>query len=147
MHTAYVCVCVCVCTLSYFSCVQLFVTLWTIACQALLFMECSRQEYWSGLPLPSTGDLPNPGIKPMSLVSPALAGRLFTTAPPGKQVYIYIPAYIYICPTLCDPMDCSRPGFPVLYYLPDFAQTHVTLSWWCHPAISSSVAPFSSCPI
>ena len=48
--------------------------------------------------------------------------------------------YIYICPTLCDPMDCSRPGFPVLYYLPDFAQTHVTLSWWCHPAISSSVA-------
>ena len=63
------------------SCVQLFVTLWTIAYQVPLFMEFSRQEYWSGLPLPPPGDLPDPGIKP---VSPALAGRFFTTVPPGK---------------------------------------------------------------
>ena len=57
---------------------------WTIACQAPLSMGFSRQEYWSGLPCPPSGDLPDPGIKPMSLVSPALAGGLFTLAPPGK---------------------------------------------------------------
>ena len=90
MHTACVCVCVCVYTLSCFSDVQLFVTLWTIACQALLLMECSRQEYWSGLPRPSPGDLPNPGIKPVSLSSPALAGRFFTTVPPGKPVCVCV---------------------------------------------------------
>ena len=49
-----------------------------------LSMEFSRQEYWSGLPFPSPGDLPNPGIEPTSLASPALAGRFFTFAPPGK---------------------------------------------------------------
>ena len=47
------------------------------------------------------------------------------------------------CPTLCDPMDCSTPGFPVLHHLLEFAQTDV-LSQWCHPTISSSVAHFSS---
>ena len=51
------------------------------------------------------------------------------------------------CPTLCDPMDCSTPGFPVHHQLPEFTQTHVDYSsWWCHPTISSSVVPFSSCP-
>ena len=62
-----------VCMLSHFSCVQLFETLWTVA---PLFMRFSRQEYWSGLPCPSPGDLPDPGIKPRSLMSPALAGGL-----------------------------------------------------------------------
>ena len=52
--------------------------------QAPLSMEFSRQEYWSGLPFPTPGDLPNPEIKPESLVSPALAGRFFTTVPPGE---------------------------------------------------------------
>ena len=64
--------------LSCFICVQLFLTLWTIAHQAPLSMRFSRQEYWSGLPCPSPGDLPDPGIKPTSLTSPALAGRYFT---------------------------------------------------------------------
>ena len=50
------------------------------------------------------------------------------------------------CLTLCDPMDYSMPGFSVLYQLPKFAQTHVHCSRWCHPTISSSVIPFSSCP-
>ena len=50
------------------------------------------------------------------------------------------------CPTLCDPMNCSMPGFSVLHYLPEFAQTQGPLSQRCHPTISSSVAPFSSCP-
>ena len=67
-----------------FSHVRLTVTPWTAACQAPLSMEFSRQEYWSGLPCPLSGDLPNPGIEPMPLVSPALAGGFFTTGPPRK---------------------------------------------------------------
>ena len=62
---------------------QLFVTSWTVACQAPLSMGFPRQEYWSGLPFPSPGDLPDSGIKPMS---PALAGRFFTTEPPTKPL-------------------------------------------------------------
>ena len=63
------------CWISYsLSCVWLFVTPWTVACQALLSMEFSKQEYWKGLPLPTPGDLPNLGIKP---VSPALASWLY----------------------------------------------------------------------
>ena len=48
-------------------------------------------------------------------------------------------------PTLCNQVNCSTPGFPVLHYLPEFAQTHCPLSRWCHPVISSFVAAFSSC--
>ena len=55
------------CMLSCFSCIRLFETLWTVVCQAPLSMGFSRQEYWSGLPFPSPGDLPSPGIKPGSL--------------------------------------------------------------------------------
>ena len=64
--------------------VQLFATLWTVAHQALLSMDFSRQEYWSELPFPPSGDFPDPGIEPASLTSPALAGGFFTTMPPGK---------------------------------------------------------------
>ena len=105
--------------LSCFSCVQLFVTLWTVARQARLSTGFSRQGYWSGLPCPPPGDLLNPGIEHRSLVSPVLVGRFFTTsttreAVPGAQllkcmslslhmmlllyIYIYnICTYIYIC--------------------------------------------------
>ena len=69
------------CVLSH---VQLFVTPWTVACQAPLSMGFSKQDYWSGLPFPSTRDLPNPDNKPTSLVSPTLAGGFFTTVPLGK---------------------------------------------------------------
>ena len=64
-------------------------TPWTTAYQALLSMEFSRQEYWSGLSFPSLGDLPNPGIEPMSLEPPALARGFFTTSPRRKQLVIY----------------------------------------------------------
>ena len=63
--------------------VQLFVTPWTVAHQAPLFLGLPRQEYSRGLLFPSPGDLPDPGIKPMS---PALAGGFFTTEPPGKSL-------------------------------------------------------------
>ena len=51
-----------------------------------------------------------------------------------------------LCPTLCDPMNRSTPGLPVHHQLPEFTQTQRPSSWWCHPAISSSVVPFSCCP-
>ena len=66
--------------LSCFSCIRLLATLWTVVCQAPLSMGFSRQEYWSGLPFPSPGDLPDPGIEPASPVSPALAGGFFAAS-------------------------------------------------------------------
>ena len=65
-----------------FSCVQLFVTPWTVAGQAPLSLWFPRQEYWGGLPFSSPGDLPHPGTEPVSLTHPALAGRFFTTETP-----------------------------------------------------------------
>ena len=83
------------------SCVRLFQTTWIVAGQTPLSMRFPRQEYRSGLPFLSPGDLPDPRIEPTSLSSPALAGRFFTIAPPGSlcqfllhnkvnQLYIYI---------------------------------------------------------
>ena len=66
--------------------VQLLVTPWTVAHQAPLSTGFSRQEYWSGLPFLPLGDLPDSGIERISLASPALAGRFFTTEPPGKPL-------------------------------------------------------------
>ena len=65
--------------------VRLFVTPWTVTHQVPSPTEFSRQEYWSGLPFPTPGDLPNPGIKPTSPKSPALAGGFFTTVPLGNR--------------------------------------------------------------
>ena len=72
------------------SCVQVFAAPWTVAHQALLPMEFSRQEHWNGLSFPTPGNLPNPGIEPVSVAFPALAGRFFTTstaweAPTGSE--------------------------------------------------------------
>ena len=66
------------------SCIWLFVTPWALACQVPLSMVFLRQEYLSGLPFPSPGDLPNPGIKS---ATPLLAGRFFTAESPGKHFY------------------------------------------------------------
>ena len=73
--------------------VQLTETPWTVAHQCPLSMGFSRQEYWTGLPCPPPGDLPDPGIEPASLMSPALAGGFFTTSaiwePPGFHTFIH----------------------------------------------------------
>ena len=61
--------------------------LWTIAHQVHLSMGFSRQEYWSGLPCPSPGNLPEPGIEPASLMSPTLAGGFFTTSATWEAWY------------------------------------------------------------
>ena len=59
----------------------------TAAYQAPLSIQFSRREYWSGLPCPLPEDLPDPGIEPVSLPPPALAGGFFSTAPPGKPIF------------------------------------------------------------
>ena len=77
------------CILSRFSYAQLFATPGTVAGQALLSMGFSRQEYWSTLLFPSPGDLPDPGIKPTSLTSPAMAGGFFTTTATWEALPFY----------------------------------------------------------
>ena len=99
-----------------FSCVRLFATPWTVAHQAPLSMEFSRQEHWSGLPFPSPGVLPHSGNEPTSL---ALAGRCFTPEPPGKPVYTYAGLFIYIYINI----------YINIYIFGDASLSHVT--WKC----------------
>ena len=77
-------VCVCVCSAMPDS-----VTPWTVVHQTPLSMEFSRQEYWSGVPFPTPGDRPKPGIEPESFVSPALAGRFFFTTSAAWEAPYY----------------------------------------------------------
>ena len=101
-----------VCKLSRFRHVQLFVTPWTIACQAPLSMRFSRQESWSGLPCPP-GDLPTQGPDRPLLSLLGQAGSLLL-APPGKPVSSAATAKsLQSCLTLCSPIDCSPPGSSV----------------------------------
>ena len=126
--------------LSCFSRVPLFATLWTVAHQASLSMGFSRQEYWSGLPCPPPGNLPYPGIEPGfpalqvdSLLSESwekpygsmheskiqergqvwclLFGNLLSSGSSSNWKSESI--VTQLCPTLCDPMDCSPPGFSI----------------------------------
>ena len=108
--------------LSHFSQVWPFLTLWTNTRQALLAMGFSRQEYWSELLRPPPGDLPDPGLKPASLKSPALTGKFFTTSAIWEahlihSIYINPAAaatkLLQSCLTLSNPIDGSPPGSPV----------------------------------
>ena len=118
-----------------------FVSPRTVKFQAPLFMGFPRQEYWSGLPFPSSGDLPDPGIKP---AYPALAGRLFTTGPPGKPQN----SVQFSCSVVSDslrPHEPQHTRHPCPSPTPGVHPNPCPLSWWYHPTISSSVIPFSSC--
>ena len=98
----------CACSVAQ-SCLTLCDPTDCVAHQAPLSMGFSRQEYWSRLPFPFLGDRPNPRIKPRP---PALTGRFFTAVPPLKPSS-QVPAgclVAQLCPTLCDPMECSPPG-------------------------------------
>ena len=75
---------------------QLFAALWTAAHQALLSIEFSRQEYWSGLPFASPGDLPDPGIEPRSPALQVDSLLLHRLVSPGSQVWSLTPAYLYL---------------------------------------------------
>ena len=106
--------------------VQFFVTPWTVALQAPLSMGFSRQEYQSGLPFPTPGDLLNPGIEPSLLyLLPCQADSLLLrhVGSPRKKIS-HFSSVAQSCPTLCDPMNCSTPGLPVHHQLPEFTQTH-----------------------
>ena len=87
----------------------------------------SSQESWSGLPCPTPGDLPNPGIEPRS---PTLQADSLPSEPS-----VQFSSVTQSCPTLCDPMNCSTPGLPVYHQLPEFTQIHVH---WVGDAIQPS---------
>ena len=122
----FVCVCEHTCT---GACTQSCLTLltpWTVAHQAPLLMEFSRQEYWSGVPLPPLGDLPDAGIEPAPLASPSLAGGFFTASAPlpgrgcpltreGKPPYqggCCCSSVTKSCLTLCDSMELQHTRLP-----------------------------------
>ena len=107
----------------YLSHFQIFGTPWTVDFQAPLSMEFSREEYWSGLPFPSTWDLPNPGIKPSLLHS----GRFFI---------VWATREAQILLTLCDRIDLSPPGSSAHGIL----QAR-TLEWAAMPSSSISSWP------
>ena len=121
-----------VCDLSHFSHVRLFATLWTIVSQDPQSMRFSRQEYWSGLPHTSPGDLLDPGIKPAFLNSPILVGWFFLPiAPPRKSNYLLWSEVkvAQTCPILCDPMDWSPPVSSVHGILQARVMEWVTISF------------------
>ena len=95
--------------------IRFFGTLWTVVHQAPLSMGFSRQEYWSGSPCSPLGDLPDPGIEPTSLGAPALAGRFFTTEPPGKPNKGSGPCYSASRPTDSSPL--ALQDIPCLQFL------------------------------
>ena len=118
--------------------VRLFATLWTVAHQAPLSIGFSKPEYWSGLPFPSPGDLPTPGIKATSpaLHVDSLPIESFSSVQFSRSV-------------LSDslrPHESQHTRPPCPSPTPRVHSNSCPLSRWCHPAISSSVFPFSSCP-
>ena len=112
------------CVLSCFSHVWLFVTPWTVARQAPLSKRFSRQESWSDLPCPPSGDLPYPRIELLYLLHWQECS--LPLAPPRKPPLQCISSVQLLSHVrLCDSMNRSMPGLPVHHQLPEFTQTHV----------------------
>ena len=127
--------------------IQFFATPWTIAYQALPSIGFSRQEYWSGLPCPPPGGLPNPGIKHESVAPPALAGRLFTTSATWEAHTIGFSSAQSLSRVrlFATPRIAARQAS--LFITISRSSFRLTsIESMSHPAISSSVVPFSSCP-
>ena len=122
-----------------------FVTSWTVTHQASPTLEFPRQEYWCEWPFPFPGDLPNPVVEPKS---PALAGRFFTTEPPGKPTLSFQSVQFSgsVVSDSLQPHELQHAGPPCPSPTPGVHPNLCPLSRWCHPTISSSVVPFSSCP-
>ena len=109
--------------LSHLSRVQFFATLWAVAQQAPLSIGFSWQEWWSGLPFPPPGELPNPRIEPVSFKSPALAGRQFTTnatweAHKNLRAFFFLICYYF-------------PGYHFLKFLLDCLVDLQSVSFRC----------------
>ena len=118
----------CVLLLSCFSRVRLCVTPWTVTRQAPLSMGFSRQEYWSGVQCSPPGDLPDPGIKPAFLMSPALAGRLFATNATWEALWNHRTVYksrLLLRTLLAAEVD-TDPGMPALHMVQD----HTRVGAW-----------------
>jgi len=128
----------CACVLSHFSQVQLFVTLWTVACQAPLSVGFSRQRYWSGLPCPPPGNLSDPGIELTALTFPTLAGRFSTTSATWEVLCYHLRKHILntsatawvALPSFCLPLSPN----PVSQWNSGFAS-----SKQCHPRHTTSL--------
>ena len=133
------------CVFSHFSHVWFFVTPWTVAHQAPLSMGVSRQRYWSGLPYPPPGDLPDPGIEPVSLTSLSLTGEFFTTSATWETTVFKVKVlmlgllsylmtkpwpYILVSPTLSSLASCS--GFALDYLLLPYIYLFL---WDSNPAL------------
>ena len=105
-------------------------------------------EYWNGLPFPVPEDLPDPGIKPKSLMSPALASRFFTIAPPGKpnnnNQFSSVHFSLLVMSNSLQPHGLHQARLPCPSPTPRAYSNSCASSRWCHPTISSSVIPFSS---
>ena len=127
----------CVCSVAQ-SC--LFATPWTVAHQGPKSMGLSRQEYWSRLPFPSSGEFTNPGIEPPS---PALAGGFFITETSG---FYSVQFSRSVASDSLWPHESQHARPPCPSPTPRVYSNSCPSSRWCHPAISSSVIPFSSCP-
>ena len=112
---------------------QVFATLWTVACQAPLSMEFSRPEYWSGLPCPSPGNLPDPGIEPCLLHRRQILYCL------SHQVQFS--SVVQSCLTL----RLQHARLPYPSPSPRACSNTCPSSQWCHLTMSSSATPFSSC--
>ena len=107
-------------------------------------MGFSWQEYWSGLLWHPPGDLPDSGIETVSLVSSIGGQALYHQHYLESSGLVQFSPVAQSCPTLCDPLDCSMPGFPVHHQLPGAYSNSYPLSWWCYQTISSSVSPSPS---
>ena len=121
-----------------------FVTPWTVARQASLYMGFSLQKYWSGLPFASPWDLPESEIKHMS---PALVGGFFTTEPPEKacsHCSVQFSSVTQSSLTL-QPQGLQHARPPCSSPTPGVYPNSCPLSRWYHPTISFSIVPFSSC--
>ena len=127
--------------LSCFSHVQLFATLWTVAPQVPLSIGFSRQEYWTGLPCPPPGNLPDPGIETTSPVESLLLshwGSTYTSISMLISISVQSCSYVWLFAT---PWTAAHQPSPI----PEAYSNLCPLSQWCLPTISSSVVPFSSC--
>ena len=125
------------------SCVWLFATLWIVAHQASLTMEFSRQEYWSGLPFPSLGDISDRDWTQVT----CFAGRFFTIWTTGD--ILQVQSVQFSCSVVSDslrPHELQHTRPPCPLPTPRVYSNSYPSSQWCHWAISSSVSPFSSCP-
>ena len=108
----------------------------------------SQHAYWSGLPCPAPGDLPDPGGLNCISCNSCTAGGFFTAEPLGKpHIISQFSSVAQSCPAGCDPKDCSTPGFPVHHQLPELKHTHVhpvgDASQQFHPLSSLSPPTFN----